>query len=145
MAYPSDVSGFVIGKSPIGGYQQKGMRTYGRVYSDPQTYTWQEVQTDQSGSNDYVYLTGLIQELKLNLGESPFWANRGIPAGPSVVQQIAPDFYVMQMQQRYAPYFLNITIVKVPGGTDSEGSPAPTYRINVTMHYNQQLEAVVPV
>lgn len=121
------------------------MRTYGRVFSTPTTYTWQEVQTDPSGANDYVYLTGLIQELKLNLGESPFWGNRGIPAGPSVVQQVAPDYYVMLMQQRYAPQFLNLTIVKVPGGVDSRGKPAPTYRINATTHYGVQIEAHVPV
>lgn len=146
MSYPSDIGGFVIGGSPIGG--QAGptkMRTYGRVYTSPSTYVWQEVQTDPNGLDDYVYLTGLVQEIKLNLGESPFWANRGIPAGPSVVQQVAPDYYVMLMQQRYAPFFLNLTIVKVQGGVDSKGKPAPTYRINVTSHYGVSREVNVPV
>jgi hypothetical protein len=169
MAGPSDIGGFVIGESPIGGgsatpQPQAGMRTYGRVVTNfppdgigefaigqtqvggtQQTYVWQEVQTDPSGANDYVFLTGLIQELKLNLGESPFWGNRGIPAGPSVIQQVAPDYYVMLFQQRYAPQFLNLTIVRVPGGVDANGKPAPTYRINATTHAGVQLEAEVPV
>jgi hypothetical protein len=149
MAGPSDIGGFVIGESPIGvtlpTTPQAGMRTYGRVFTSPTQYFWQEVQTDPSGANDYVFLTGLIQELKLNLGESPFWGNRGIPAGPSVIQQVAPDYYVMLFQQRYAPQFLNLTIVRVPGGVDSNGKPAPTYRINATTHYGVQLEAEVPV
>jgi hypothetical protein len=149
MAGPSDIGGFAIGFSPVGGstapQTQAGMRTYGRVFTSPTEYFWQEVQTDPSGANDYVFLTGLIQELKLNLGESPFWGNRGIPAGPSVIQQVAPDYYVMLFQQRYAPQFLNLTIVRVPGGTDSNGKPAPTYRINATTHYGLQLEAEVPV
>lgn len=147
MPFPSSIGGFVLGYSPIGTVAQAttGMRTYGRVYITPSTYVWQEVQTDPSGANDYVYLTGLIQELKLNLGESPFWGNRGIPAGPSVIQQIAPDYYMTLMQQRYAPQFLNLTIVKVPGGVDSNDQPAPTYRINATTHSGVQLEANVPV
>ena len=121
------------------------MRTYGRVYSAPNVYTWTEVQTDANGLNDYVYTTGFVQECKLNLGESPFWANRGIPAVPSLIQQVAPDYYMTLMQQRYAPFFLNITIVRVPGGEDSKGKPAPFYRTNITTHYGVQIELNVPV
>ena len=65
------------------------MRVYGRTTNEQGQTSWREVDTDANGFNDFVYLTALVQELKLNLGESPFWADRGIPAKPSVVQQVA--------------------------------------------------------
>ncbi len=120
------------------------MRIYGRVYNELGVSRWVEVQTDANGFNDYVYVTALIQELKLNLGESPFWGDRGIPAKPSVVQQVAPDYYTFLMQQRYAPYFLNLIIVKVPG-LDAKARPTPVYRINITTHQGVQIETEVPV
>lgn len=121
------------------------MRVYGRVYDEYGVATWTVVHTDPNGLNDYVYLTALVQEIKLNLGESPFWGNRGIPAQPSIVTQVAPDYYVLVLQQRYAPYFLSISIVRVPGGVDSRGNPAPYYRINVVTHYGVQIERQVPI
>ena len=120
------------------------MRVYGRTYDEFGNQTWVEIDTDVNGFNDYVYVTALCQELKLNLGESPFYGDRGIPAKPSVVQQVAPDYYTMLMQQRYAPRFLNLTISKVPNSTDAKGRPVPTYRLNITTHYGVQIEAVVP-
>jgi hypothetical protein len=121
------------------------MRVYGRTYDENGNPSWAVVQTDANGLNDYVYLTALIQELKLNLNESPFWGNRGIPAGPSVVTQVAPDYYTLLMQQRYAPYFLNIMISKQTRVTDAKGRPVPAYRINVTTHLGVQIETEVPV
>ena len=121
------------------------MRVYGRVTNELGQQFWQMVETDANGFNDFVYLTALIQELKLNLGESPFWADRGIPAKPSVVQQVAPDYYTMKMQQRYAPYFMNISIAKVPNKYDSQNRPVPTYKISVTTHYGVDFQTTVPV
>ena len=115
------------------------MRTFGRTYDEFGKATWVEVQTDANGFNDYVYVTALVQELKLNLGESPFWGNRGIPAEPSVVTQIAPDYYTFLMQKRYAPYFMNLLITRLPD------YPTPTYQINITTNQGVQLEQVVPV
>ena len=120
------------------------MRTYGRGYDEYSNVSWVEVQTDANGLNDYVYVTALIQEILLNLGESPFWGDRGIPAKPSLVQQVAPDYHTMLMQQRYAPYFMNLIITKVPG-LDAGGHPTPVYRINVTTHQGVQIEEQVPV
>ena len=120
------------------------MRTYGRTTDEYGVKTWVVVSTDHLGFNDYVYVTALVEELKLNLGESPFWGDRGIPAKPSVVQQVAPDYYTFLMQGRYAPHFLNLLIVRIPG-LDATNRPTPTYRINITTHQGVQLEAQIPV
>ena len=84
------------------------MRTWGRING-----VWTEVSTDANGNNDLVWLTTLIQVLKLNLNESPFFGNYGLPAHQSVVQQVAPDFYVAQTQQQFAQYFASLIIARV--------------------------------
>lgn len=112
------------------------MRTYGRVYSEPPTdfsdgvYTWVEVSTEANGSNDYVWLTTLIQCLKLQTNESPFYANYGIPSQRSIMQQIAPDFDVMKTQSQFASYFASLVISRVPGPPGG----APTYNVNVVLN-----------
>lgn len=104
------------------------MRTWGRVYQTNNgtgSYVWTEVDTAPDGDNSRVYLTTLIQCLKLSINESPFYANYGIPAQRSVVTQIFPDYYVMQTQRQFAPFFASLIISKI---TD----PEPKYRVNVT-------------
>ena len=122
------------------------MRVWGRVYSvpatDPPTWTWIEVTTDPNGFNDMVYLTALIQELKLGLGESPFYGSYGIPGAQSVITQVAPDYYVMLTQQRYAPYFASLVITKRPNTvTNLKQSPVPTYDVSVITHQGVRLVA----
>lgn len=114
------------------------MRTYGRISQDDGSYQWVEVQTDANGYDDAVWLTTLIQVLKLNIGESPFYANFGIPAKPSVVQQIFPDYYVAQVQKQFSPYFASLVISKL-------NSPTPTYRINIITHQGFRLSEDIPV
>lgn len=108
------------------------MRVYGRVPVDltmpDGPKKWVVVETDANGFNDAVRLTALIQTLKLNLSESPFWANFGIPARESVMQQIAPDFYVSFIQQYYSKFFAALTIARVPDAT------TPTYDLFVITH-----------
>lgn len=123
------------------------MRTYGRIALNPlypKVLTWVEVDTTADGFNDYVYVTTLIQVLKLNLGESPFYANYGIPAKPTVVSQVAPDFYAARTQQQFAGFFANLTIARVPAPV---GYPAdtPTYNVAVTTHQGLKLSATVPI
>ena len=91
------------------------MRTYGRV-TDPANGArwWVVVEPDANGYNDSIYLTALAQVLKLNLGESPFYADWGLPAYQSVEQQFQPDYYVNLTQQRFAPYFMFLGVQKVP-------------------------------
>src|SRR5690242_18433303 len=101
------------------------MRIYGRITNPDGSKAWVKVSTDANGSSDMVYLTNLAQVLLLNLGESPFYANYGIPAHPSVVSQVFPDFYVAYTQQKFAQYFASLLVSKQP-------LPDPTYTINVT-------------
>jgi hypothetical protein len=111
------------------------MRTYGRVYpfntnAGEPPYKWVVVETAPNGDNSYVWLTTLIQCLKLQTNESPFYANYGIPAQRSIMQQIAPDFDVMKTQSQFAQYFASLIIVRVPGNS---GDP-PTYNVNVVFN-----------
>jgi hypothetical protein len=91
-----------------------------------------------------IWLTTLIQTIKLNLGESPFFANYGIPAYPSVITQIAPDYYMSLMQQQYSKYFLSLIISKQPNAVDADGVPSPAYLVSVITKYGAQLTEVVP-
>lgn len=116
------------------------MRTYGRT-RDVITgaKTWWMITTDANGFNDSVYLTTLAQVCKLNLGESPFFANYGIPAHPAIVTQVYPDFYMVRTQQQFAGYFASLIIIPAPiaqGAADSDdGRPVPTYNISVLTNY----------
>ena len=115
------------------------MRTYGRT-TDPITgaKTWVMVTTDENGFNDMVYVTTLAQTLLLNLGESPFFGNYGIPARPSVITQIFPDYYVAYTQQKFATYFANLVITK-------EASANPVYDVSVTTHQGVKINAQIQV
>jgi hypothetical protein len=105
------------------------MRTFGRVYNDDGTYTWVEVDTDINGHNDAVYATTLCQCLQLVLGESPFYANYGIPAQQSVVQQVFPDYNMHLTQQQFAPYFANLQITRQPNQVGT--GRTPVYLVNI--------------
>ena len=92
------------------------MRTYG---VDPNTQQWVEVT-----NTSYVWLATLAQTLRLNQGESPFYANYGIPAQNSVHTQIPPDLAVNRTQTQYAPFFASLTVLK------QQTSANPTYNIS---------------
>lgn len=101
------------------------MRTWGRVKGEDGNKQWVMVEQDDNGDFSYGWLTTLIQTLKLGLGESPFYAQYGIPAQQSIVQQIYPDYYVNMTQQQFAGYFASLAITKV------DGADNPTYNIDV--------------
>ena len=112
------------------------MRTYGRtrdVRSGKKK--WWVVSTDYNGYNDSVWLTTLAQVCKLNLGESPFFANFGIPAHPSVVLQVYPDFYMVRTQQQFASHFAALILTKQEDAVDEDNRPAPSYLIYVLTNY----------
>ena len=118
------------------------MRTYGRVTNQDGSRTWVQVDTDAQGFSDMVWLTTLAQVLQLNLNESPFFANYGIPAQQSVITQVQPDYYMAFTQQQFAPYFAVLLLSKDP---QQPPDFAPVYRINVTTHQGVKLNASVPI
>ncbi|MEQ9902577.1 hypothetical protein [Pectobacterium aroidearum] len=85
------------------------MRTYGRDAGGK----WVLVETDANGFNDAVHLTTLVQNLKLAPEESPFYAQNGIPANSSVIQQVLPTYYVNRLQQQFSQYFSSLQILPV--------------------------------
>lgn len=91
-------------------------------------FNWIEIDTDANGFNDNVYLTTLAQVLALNLGESPFFANYGIPQQQTVVTQVYPDFYAAQTQTQFAPYFASLIIKR------AQGSSPPVYTVTAISH-----------
>ena len=109
------------------------MRTYGRLADG----SWTQIATDANGYNDNVYLTTLAQCLKLNLGESPFYANYGIPQYQTIATQVFPDLYVAQTQQQFSKYFASLIITRVRGAT------SPTYNIAALTHSGALLNAVI--
>lgn len=119
------------------------MRVYGRVPIDQRDprgpKRWVEVTTDANGFNDQVFLTQMAQVLQLNLNESPFYGDWGIPARQSVQQQIAPDIFVAQVQSRFAPRFASLIISKDQKATQ------PTYNVNALTHQGVALFKQVPI
>lgn len=113
------------------------MRTYGRTYNPDGTYQWVKVETDANGKNDAVYLTTLAQVLKLNLGESPFYANYGIPQQKTIVTQVFPDYYVMVSQMQFSPYFASLTI------TRQQDRPDPVYDVTAVAHSGAILQTKI--
>jgi len=115
------------------------MRIWGRPRDQAGNVgAWTAVETAPDGTNDLVYVTNLCQVLLLNLNESPFYANYGIPAHPSVVTQVFPDYYVIYTQQQFAAFFANLLVSKKP-------LPSPTYNVNVTTHAGVKLNASIPI
>ena len=118
------------------------MRTWGRINQvDGRGGTWVKVTTDATGYNDAVYLTTLVQVLKLNLGEDPFFGNYGLPAQQAVLQQIQPDFYVARTQAQFAGFFAALLLAKQP---QQPNQPTPRYTINVTTRNGSTLRGPIP-
>lgn len=103
-------------------------RTWGRTYNEDGTYQWVEVVPDAKGFLDNIYLTTLVQAIKLNLGESPFYANLGIPQYQTIMTQVFPDYYCTQIQQYFAQYFASLTLNRV------QGSFPPVYNVSAVCH-----------
>ena len=105
------------------------MRTYG---VDSNTQQWVEV-----SETSYVWLATLAQTLRLNQGESPFYANYGIPAQNSVFTQIPPDLAVNRTQTQFAPYFASLTVLK------QQNTLNPTYNVNAVFQNGTTISTVV--
>ena len=89
-----------------------------RSYGRDATGTWVEIDNP-----DYINLATLVQVLRLQQGESPFYGNYGIPAEASIMSQIAPDAAITRTQAQFSPYFASLTIQRIAGAA------VPTYNI----------------
>ncbi|KMQ89824.1 hypothetical protein RF55_10509 [Lasius niger] len=74
-------------------------------------------QPDQDGKRKWIsvsdntaILTWLQQAVLLQLGESPFWVDWGLPVIGFLSQGIYPDLYMQKTKERFQPYFLNVNI-----------------------------------
>lgn len=114
------------------------MRTYGRVTNEDGTKSWVVVTTDANGYDDSVWLTTLAQALKLNTGESPFYANYGIPQYQTIMTQVFPDYYTMLTQTQFAPYFASLVI------TRAQGQYPPVYNVTAVTEQGAILGATIP-
>lgn len=114
------------------------MRTYGRQKQPDGTLKWVMVETTPDGNNDLIWIITLAQVLKLNLNESPFYANYGIPDKPSVLTQVFPDFYAAVTQRQFSQYFASLILYRIAG-------PTPEYVMNVTTNSGEKLDVNVEV
>lgn len=124
------------------------MRTFYKLPIGPNNssnpnYVWVTISTAANGDNSLVYIVSLINYLLLNLNESPFAANAGLPAHQSVMQQVAPDYYVSIAQQTFAPYFLYLSITKQAVTQTTTQTPTPTYAITCITPTGVNLNALV--
>jgi hypothetical protein len=117
-------------------FDSNGNVIYGTSQSGASS--WIEVTTDSSGQNDLVMLTTLLQVLQLQKGESPFYAQYGVSARQSIIQQIAPDYDMSVIQQQFSPFFASLVITK------KSATLAPTYNVNVITNQGVTLSAQVP-
>lgn len=122
-------------------------RTYGRTPPDENgVRQWVVITPDaQTGLPDLLWFATLAQTLRLSLGESPFYANYGLPAQQSVLTQIPPDFYVARTQAQYSQYFASLVISKAPVPTPVPNPPVPTYNAYAVTHQGMMLNAAVPL
>jgi hypothetical protein len=102
------------------------LRTYGRsTNQDTGITSWVTVTSTPEGSDELVWFTDLLQALQLDLGESPFFGNVGIPVQETIASGIYPDFYVNALQNYYSPNFAVLYITRDSTQFD------PTYDVYV--------------
>ena len=107
------------------------MRTWGRIKNpDSDKLEWVKVETAPDGTSDAVWLTTLCQSILLNINESPFFAELGIPQQQSVANQIPPEYYAMEIQNAYSAYFASLAILRTRPIDEVD---SPTYKVNVVL------------
>lgn len=120
------------------------MRTFGRTFQPDGSYQWVVVTTDANGYNDSVYLTTLVQCLKMGLGESPMFSSLGIPAQQSVLTQVFPDFYTNFIVGYFRQFFASLTVQKI-NALDPKGVPFPAYKIDAVTNQGAIINETIPV
>lgn len=119
--------------------------SWGRTYDANGNPTWVQVMTDANGFSDYVYISAFLQCVKLNLGESPFWAEFGIPAHQAITQQLPPDYNIQLIATFFQQFFASVIVSRAapavavntvsqntgPYGKVNPGRPIPNYWIQI--------------
>lgn len=100
-------------------------RVWGRETASDGTRSWVAFETDSSGSDDCPNFIWLQQALLLNLNESPFYADWGIPVQQTLATSVYPDYYTAKTQQRFSQYFPSCSIARV-------SSSDVAYSVNIT-------------
>lgn len=130
---------------------------WGRTYSADGTPSWVQVSQDQNGFSDYVYIAAMIQCVKLNLGESPFWGNYGLPAHQAVEQQLPPDYNMQFIAQFFMQFFASVIVTRTPPSFSANvapentgpygkvvpGFPLPKYFIQILRRNGSLFEALI--
>jgi hypothetical protein len=86
---------------------------------------------------NYVQLATLVQTLRLQQGESPFFATYGIPAQQSVMSQIAPDAAVSRTQSQFSQFFASLSLTRVASAT------SPTYDIRAVFQNGTVIQSTL--
>jgi len=122
------------------------IRTYGRTAPDEfGNQEWVVIERDaRTGLPDLIWFATLAQTLRLSLGESPVFAQYGIPAQQSVLTQIPPDFYIARTQAQFSQYFASLVVSKAPPDPTLD-HPVPTYNVRAVTHQGVTLSAAVPL
>lgn len=93
------------------------MRIHGRKTNPDGTKSWVTIDTEDGGDQDSVYVLWLIQVLKMNTLESPFWPGWGVPMWQALQNTYYPDSSLSQIQATFSQYFTYLSISKVPSDT----------------------------
>ena len=107
-------------------------RVWGRKTQSDGTRQWQAFETDANGYDDAPNFIWLQNVLLLNLNESPFYADWGIPVQPTLATSVFPDYYTSLTQQRFSAYFPSCVITRV-------SSDQIAYSVNITTRTGYQV------
>ena len=118
------------------------MRAYGRTTDLYGNKTWVVVETDANGDSSYVYVVALCQCLLLNFNESPFWANFGIPAKNSVLQQQSPYYFFCNIVSYFSQFFASLLVKRRP---TTPGNPTPVYDIFAVFKSGATYQATIGI
>jgi len=100
------------------------MRIHGRLLNPDGTKTWVTLDTAKGDSIDTIYVLWLVQTLKLNTLESPYWPDWGVPIWQVMQNTFYPDSSIAKIQANFSQYFSYLSIARVP-------NPDPYYSVTV--------------
>lgn len=100
------------------------MRIHGRKINPDGTKTWVTYDTAAGDPIDAIYVVWLIQALKMNTLESPFWPGWGVDIWQSLQNTFYPDSSIANMQAEFSQYFSFLSITR-------QSDPDPHYAVSV--------------